>query len=358
MTTVLIMAGGTGGHVYPALAVAQALIAQGVRVVWLGSRAGLEATVVPAAGIEMEWLEIKGLVGTSWRRKLAMPVMLLRALWQAAMVVHRCLPAVLLGMGGFVAGPGGLAGWLLRRPLLIHEANARAGLTNRLLGPFATRVMCGFEHTAGLGRDPVWTGNPVRPAIAALPAPVTRGVGRAPQLRVLVLGGSQGAVVLNQVLPAAVQQIPQVERPVLLHQSGGGRAQALCGAYAEAGVEAQVVEFIDDMARAYGETDVIVSRAGAMTVSEICAAGVAAILLPYPFAAGDHQSANAAFLTTSGAAVAISAAEVTPGRVAREIMRLAVDRAQVLQMAQSARRLARPEATERVTQQCLKAAHA
>jgi UDP-N-acetylglucosamine--N-acetylmuramyl-(pentapeptide) pyrophosphoryl-undecaprenol N-acetylglucosamine transferase len=358
LTTVLIMAGGTGGHVYPALAVAGALRERGVRVVWLGTRSGLEARVVPATGIDIEWLDIKGFIGTSLRRKLVMPGMLIRALFQALVVIRRRVPDLVLGMGGFAAGPGGVAAWLTRRPLIIHEANAVCGFTNRLLAPLARQVLSGFEGTAYLGRDALWTGNPVRPKISALAPPAERGLGQGARLHLLVLGGSQGAHALNEVLPGALSQATHEPLPEIVHQCGVGQADEVYKAYCEHGIKATVVEFIEDIDAAYANTDLVIARAGAMTVSELCVAGLPAILLPYPYAAGDHQRANAALLVRCGAAVVVEAANMNETHMAAQIDRLMRDRSQLLQMANNARRLAQPDATAKVVEQCLENARA
>ncbi len=353
MTTVLIMAGGTGGHVYPALTVASALRARGVEVFWLGTRSGLEARVVPAQGMIIEWLDVKGLIGTTWRRKLAMPWMLIRAVFQALAVIRRRMPDVVLGMGGFAAGPGGIAARLTRRPLVIHEANAVSGLTNRLLAPLAQRVLAGFEDVSRLGPGTLWTGNPVRPDIVAVAMPAERGLAQAQQIRLLVLGGSQGAQIINEALPSALQRAAHGAMLQVTHQSGAGRDDSVRKAYRQAGIQATVIAFIDDMAGAYSSADLVIARAGAMTVSELCAVGLPAILLPYPHAAGDHQSANAMFLARAGCAVVISAADLDSIHLATEIDRLVQDRVLLRQMAERSRALARPDATERVVKQCL-----
>ncbi len=356
MRTLMIMAGGTGGHVYPALAVARALAGRGVSIVWLGTRRGIEARVVPAAGYPVAWIRIRGLRGKGVVGWLLAPLRLALALAQAVAAILRHRPDALLGMGGFAAGPGGLAAWLLRRPLLVHEANAIAGLTNRLLARLADRVMTGFPACRGLSGDKViYTGNPVRPEIAALPAPEARLPAAPPaRLRLLVVGGSQGARVFNQTVPAALGRLAPERRPEVWHQCGRGNGEATRAAYRAAGVaDARVEEFIDDMARAYGWTHLALCRAGAMTVAELAGAGCPAILVPYPHAAGDHQSANARFLADAGAALLIPQAEFDAGRLADHLAALAGDWEGVRRRARRAHRLGRPQATSEVARICL-----
>ena len=354
MKTVMVMAGGTGGHVYPALAVAESLIQFGIKVVWLGTRTGLEGRVVPAAGIEMEWIEVKGLRGSGWLRKLWLPLMLGRALIQAHAAIRRQRPMALLGMGGFVAGPGGLVAWLMRRPILIHEANTRAGLTNRLLAPLARSVMCGFPATVGLGEQAEWTGNPVREEFLAFPTPAEHYGQQADEvLHVLVIGGSQGARVLNQVLPLAMARLQPEQRPKLVHQCGRGRSAALEEQYRQLQMDAEVPEYIDDMAAVYRKADLVICRAGAMTVAEICATGLAALLVPYPYAAGDHQKTNADYLASKGAAIAMDESDFSAQQLARTVGELQNDRARLLLIGEKARALARLDAAQKVTARCL-----
>ena len=353
----MIMAGGTGGHVYPALSVAEHLRAQGIEVVWLGTRRGLEARVVPNAGFQMEWLEIKGLVGTSWMRKLAMPWMLLRAVTQALGIMRRRMPDAVLGMGGFAAGPGGIAAWLLRRPLVIHEANAVCGVTNRLLAPFSKHMLTGFENVRHLGTRAKWTGNPVRQEIVRSTS--TKDPANAAQpLRLLVLGGSQGARSINELVPRALGDSHFRSGLIITHQCGRDREAEVSRAYEDIQIPARVVPFIEDMSSAYREADLVIARSGAMTVTELCAAGLASILLPFPFAASNHQAANAQVLSSAGAAVVIEASILDQHRLAKEIDRLLGDRNLLLEMGYAARKLARPDATAEVAGYCLELAHA
>ena len=353
----MIMAGGTGGHVYPALSVAEHLRAQGIEVVWLGTRKGLEARVVPNAGFQMEWLEIKGLVGTSWMRKLAMPWMLLRAVTQALGIMRRRMPDAVLGMGGFAAGPGGIAAWLLRRPLVIHEANAVCGVTNRLLAPFSKHMLTGFENVRHLGTRAKWTGNPVRQEIVRSTS-TKESADAAQPLRLLVLGGSQGARSINELVPRALGDSHFRSGLIITHQCGRDREAEVSRAYQDIQIPARVVPFIEDMSSAYREADLVIARSGAMTVTELCAAGLASILLPFPFAASNHQAANAQVLSSAGAAVVIEASILDQHRLAKEIDRLLGDRNLLLEMGYAARKLARPDATAEVAGYCLELAHA
>ncbi|KAA3627563.1 MAG: undecaprenyldiphospho-muramoylpentapeptide beta-N-acetylglucosaminyltransferase [Proteobacteria bacterium] len=350
---VMIMAGGTGGHVFPALAVAGWLRERGVEVTWMGTQAGLEARVVPAAGIPIEWVQVTGLRGKGMIGWLLAPVRLLRALMQALAILRRCRPRAVLGMGGFVTGPGGLASWLLRTPLLIHEQNAIPGLTNRLLARMAKRVMEAFPGTFVPSPKVVSTGNPVRPEIAALPEPALRGAATGKPLRLLVLGGSRGAVALNRVVPEAVAALAPQCRPEIWHQVGERQLEQGRAAYRDAEVEARVESFIGDMAQAYGWADLVLCRAGALTIAELTAAGVAALLVPYPHAVDDHQSANARWLVAQGGAELIPQPLLSAGLLAEHLQQLDQDRERLLAMAEASRRVAQPEATDRVGTQCL-----
>jgi UDP-N-acetylglucosamine--N-acetylmuramyl-(pentapeptide) pyrophosphoryl-undecaprenol N-acetylglucosamine transferase len=354
MSTVLIMAGGTGGHVFPALAVAAELRARGHAVRWMGTRNGIEARLVPAAGIEVEWLSISGLRGKGLTTLVAAPVNLVRALWQAWRALRRVEPVAVLGMGGFVSGPGGLAAWLTRTPLVIHEQNAVPGLTNRLLAPLADRVFEAFPGSF-LRSGVECVGNPVRAAIEAIGAAPHASAAR---LRVLVLGGSQGALVLNELLPAALARLPTAARPLVRHQAGARGHAACAAAYQQAAVEAEVTPFIDDMAAAYAWADLVVCRAGAMTVAELAAAGRPALLIPLPTAVDDHQTANAHYLADAGAAVLLPQAALDAARLATELARLDADRAALAHMALAARSRAVPDAALRIADAVLALARA
>jgi UDP-N-acetylglucosamine--N-acetylmuramyl-(pentapeptide) pyrophosphoryl-undecaprenol N-acetylglucosamine transferase len=350
---VMVMAGGTGGHVFPALAVAERLRERGAEVFWLGTRQGLEARVVPAAGIEMEWIDVHGLRGKGALGWVLAPFGLGRALAQAAGILRRRRPDVAMGLGGFASGPGGLAARLMGIPLVIHEQNAVPGLTNRWLARWASRVLEAFPGSFPARRRARETGNPVRAAIATLAAPAQRLADRSGPPRLLVLGGSLGAQALNEILPQALSRLTSGQRPLVRHQAGRGKAEVTEAQYRADGVEAEVCEFLDDMAAAYGWADLVVCRAGALTIAELAAAGVGAILVPYPHAADDHQSANARFLSSVGAAEQIPQSELTPQRLAERLSAMLADRPRLLAMAEAARAKARPAASETVAEACL-----
>ncbi len=349
--TLLVMAGGTGGHVFPGLAVADCLRRRGWRVVWLGTRDGMEAGIVPRHGYPMAWVRFAGLRGKGPGALLLLPLRLAIACWQCGAALFRHRPDVALGMGGYVSFPGGLMAALLRRPLVIHEQNAVSGLTNKLLARLARRVLTGFPGVLPRGE---WCGNPVRREIAALPDPATRYRRRSGPVRLLVVGGSLGAAALNQVVPQALALLPEQERPQVLHQSGAAHLETLRQAYAAAFVSAETVAFIEDMAAAYAEADLVVCRAGALTVAELAAAGVASVLVPYPHAVDDHQTANARFLAEGGAAWLIPQAELTPLRLTALLQE--ARRESLLAMASKARALTRPDAALRVAEVCAAAA--
>jgi len=352
---VMIMAGGTGGHVFPALSLAGLLRSRDIEVVWLGTRAGIESRLVPAAGIDVEWIDIGGLRGKGLSTLLAAPIRLARALWQALTAVRRHQPRVVVGLGGYVTGPGGLAAWLARRPLVIHEQNAVAGLTNRILARLATRVLEAFSGSFGPGTQATTVGNPVRTEFFGLPAPSVRYGSRQGPLRVLVVGGSQGAQRLNAVVPEAVALLRGEVDVQIRHQTGTRTLESTREAYASHGIAAEVSAFIDDIAMAYGDADLVICRAGALTVSELAAAGVASILVPFPAAVDDHQTRNARCLVERDAAVLLPERELTPQRLASELQRFATDRASLCQMAERARQIARPDATEALAKACFSA---
>lgn len=358
MTSVLIMAGGTGGHVYPGLAVARVLHHRGVDVVWMGTRQGLEARVVPSEGFHMEWISIQGLRGRGISRWLLLPLHLLIAMGQALKVFLRRRPSVVLSMGGFVAGPGGLIAWLLRKPLVIHEANAVAGWTNRWLALFAQRVLCGFPESFGNRPGTRHVGNPVRAEIAQLPKPEDRLNRHEGPIRVLVLGGSQGARKLNMTVAKACESMPVSERPALWHQCGRDWLEETQAAYATMTDSVKLVAFIEDMASAYAWADVVLCRAGAMTIAELTAAGIGAILVPFPHATDDHQTANARYLTEHDAAILLPETECTPQRLQTIFHDLAGNRNTLTQMAVSARACSTPGADEAVARICQDLAHA
>lgn len=350
----LIMAGGTGGHVFPALALARLLRRQSIEVVWLGTRRGLEARIVPAEPIPIEWLSVGGLRGKGLGTLLAAPLRLGLALLQALRIMWRRRPCVVVGLGGFVTGPGGVAAWLTRRPLIIHEQNAIAGFTNRCLAHLAREVLEAFPGSFGAGVRARAIGNPVRAEITEARAPAARFAERGGAIRILVIGGSQGAVRLNTVVPLALASLPKSIAVEVRHQSGSRWHETAERAYAAAGVRAEVTPFIEDMAAAYEWADLVVCRAGALTISELAAAGVGAILVPFPAAVDDHQTANARYLVNGGAAVLIDDRELTAGRLAAELARLCASRAPLLAMAERARALARPRAADELAEACLR----
>jgi UDP-N-acetylglucosamine--N-acetylmuramyl-(pentapeptide) pyrophosphoryl-undecaprenol N-acetylglucosamine transferase len=322
--------------------------------VWLGTRRGLEARIIPAERIAIEWLSIGGLRGKGVLTWLAAPFRLAIALAQALAVMRRHRPSAVVGLGGFVTGPGGVAAWLTRRPLLIHEQNAIAGFTNRCLAHLAREVLEAFPGSFGAGIKAQAIGNPVRADISAVPPPATRFAARTGAIRLLVLGGSQGATRLNAVVPFALARLPEGVTIEARHQAGERWLDPARQNYASAGVRASVVPFIDDMAQAYAWADLVICRAGALTVSELAAAGVGAILVPFPAAVDDHQSANAAYLVREGAAVLIAERDLSAERLAAELGRLCAGRGKLLAMAERARLLARPRAAEELAQACLK----
>ena len=354
---VLIMAGGTGGHVFPALAVALVLRDRQRDIVWLGTRRGIEARLVPAAGIATEWIQVEGLRGHGAARWLVAPLTLLRAVSQALAIVRRVRPSVVLGCGGFVSGPGGVAAWLTRTPLVIHEQNALAGLTNRWLARIAGTVAQAFPGSFGPSARVVTTGNPVRREIAGLESPQARFAGRSGRLRLLVFGGSQGAAALNRIVPRAVAMLPDAVRPAVLHQTGAAGLEQTRALYRELGVAADVRAFLDDMAAAYADADFAITRSGALTVSELAAAGLGSVLVPFPAAVDDHQARNAGFLVQAGAAVMIRESQLTPERLAAELLGVLEDgRDRPLAMAQAARTVAITDAADRVAGLCIAAA--
>jgi len=349
---ILIMAGGTGGHVFPALAVAKYLREHGVLVSWLGTQKGIEADVVPAAEFEIDYISVTGLRGKGLVGWFFAPLNLTRALLQAISILRKRRPCAVLGMGGFASGPGGIASWLLRTPLLIHEQNAIAGLTNRILSKFASVVMQGFPATFSQ-KNALHTGNPVREDIVALAAQQQKHNSIHDPLHVLVFGGSLGAQALNEVVPQALATIPEQQRPVVKHQAGKRHLDNARQAYASSGVEADVVPFIDDMASVYQWADVVICRSGALTVAELAAAGVASVLVPYPYAVDDHQTANAAYLADAGAAMLVPQTELTVERL-KNIFQIFMQRPEALQqMSQEAKRQAQLQACAVVAEKCM-----
>lgn len=353
---VLITAGGTGGHVYPGLAVARALQEQNIPVVWMGTHKGLEARVIPEAGIDMVYLSVNGLRGKGMTTLLVAPFQLSKALYQSFAIMRKVKPSAVLGMGGFVAGPGGLVAALMGKPLLIHEQNAIPGLTNKLLSKFSRRILEGFTgtfpHSEALKDKIIGIGNPVREDIAAVEAPQARLGDRWGRVNVLVFGGSLGAQVLNDVVPMALDEIPLDKRPVVRHQAGKNKDEATQDTYRKMQVDAEVVPFIEDMAEAYEWADLVICRSGALTVAELAAAGVASIMVPYLHAVDDHQTANAKYLSDTGAAVLMPQTELTSDGLAEVLIELCGNRNRLIEMGIKARKLAKPKATQEVAALC------
>lgn len=347
MKTLMVMAGGTGGHIFPGIAVAEALRAKGWRIVWMGNPDGMEARIVPARGYDVAWVRFGALRGKGLMRKLLLPLNLLSGFWQALRELRRVRPDVVLGMGGYITFPGGMMAALLGRPLVLHEQNSVAGLANRVLAGVADRVLSGFP---GVLKKAAWVGNPVRGEITAVAPPAERFAGRSGPLKVLVVGGSLGAAVLNDTVPQALARLPVESRPQVVHQAGEKQIEALRAAYARAGVEGDLRPFIDDMAQAYAEADLVICRAGALTIAELAAVGAASLLVPFPHAVDDHQSGNARFLAERGAAYLLPQTELDAERLAGILASL--DRPQLQQMAEYARAQAKPQATEAVARIC------
>jgi UDP-N-acetylglucosamine--N-acetylmuramyl-(pentapeptide) pyrophosphoryl-undecaprenol N-acetylglucosamine transferase len=343
------MAGGTGGHIFPGLAVADEMRAAGWEVVWMGARGGMEERLVPPRGYRTAWIRARAARGKGLLQKLLLPANLLFSFWESARHLRRIRPNVVLGLGGYVAFPGGMMASLLNRPLALHEQNAIAGLANRVLSTVSDKVMVAFPGALRRGE---WTGNPVRSEIAAIAAPEERFRGRAGPLRILVVGGSLGAQALNEAMPKAIALLER--KPTVVHQSGEKHLDALRRHYAEAGVDGELVAFIDDMARRYAEADLVICRAGAVTIAELSAGGMASILVPFPHAVDDHQTANARFLADRGAAVLLPQKEVTPDKLAAILRTL--DRRTLLDMARKARALGKPEAARLVAERCMELA--
>ncbi len=353
---VLVMAGGTGGHIFPGLAVAQALQAKGWRVHWLGARGlsgspSMESQLVPARGFALSLLDFSGFRGKNAWAMALMPLRLLRACWQSARVLRTVKPDVVVGLGGYVTVPGGLMAALLRKPLILHEQNSVAGLANKLLARWADRVYTAFPGAfAEAFKLARWIGNPLRTEFVGLPGPAARYGARRGPLRVLVLGGSLGAAALNEVVPKALALLPEPARPMVLHQSGQKQIEALTSNYAASGVQAELTPFIDDTAKALADADLVICRAGASTVTEIAAVGVAAVFVPFPAAVDDHQTSNARFLSDQGGGWLVSQPDLTPDRLARMLQK--ADRPTLMAAAIAARKMEKTGATQSIVAAC------
>lgn len=345
------MAGGTGGHVFPALAVADYMKVSGWRVVWLGTKGGMEAMLVPQKGYDIEIIDFSGLRGKNFITWLTLPLRLLLAFWQSTKVLFQIRPDVVLGMGGYPAFPGGIMASLLNKSLLIHEQNSIPGLANKILAKFADKVLLGFPDAIRNEKKVIFSGNPVRNEISQLDTPDKRYAGRSGKLKLLIIGGSLGAQALNAIVPLTLKLIPENMRPLVTHQAGRKHLETLKKNYAEAGVEGDLVVFIEDMAVHYADCDLVICRAGALTIAELTAVGTASILVPFPHAVDDHQTSNAKFLSDKDAAVLLPQNELTPQGLAQLLMGLT--RKQLLGMAMKARELARPNATRLVAEACM-----
>lgn len=349
---VLIMAGGTGGHIFPGLAVAEVLRKQDIPVRWLGAEGGMETRTVPAAEIELDVVAITGLRGKGLMRWVRMPFLLLRAVWQARRVLEANRPGCAVSFGGYAAAPGGIAAWTKGIPVLVHEQNRIPGLTNRLLTRFARKILQGFPGTFSPKQSAIDSGNPVRHEVAAVEEPQTRLAGRSGPVRVLITGGSQGAMVLNKVVPGALKILSPSLAMEIRHQAGAKRVDEALEAYASAGVKADIQPFISDMAEAYAWADLVICRSGALTVAELAAAGVAAVLVPFAHAVDDHQTRNAEYLSEAGAAVILTQTSLDAQVLASALEPLLSDRAVLLSMAVAARSKALPDAAEKVVEAC------
>lgn len=356
---ILIMAGGTGGHIYPALAVADNLKEKGFELFWLGTSKGMESKVVPEHGYPLLKINVAGVRGNGLLRLLFTPFMLVIALIQALMIMVRVRPVVVLGMGGFASGPGGIAAWLMRIPLLIHEQNAIAGLTNRLLAPFAVSIMAAFPDAFKNSDKLTITGNPVRVDITNIIVPENRYTNReANKLKVLVLGGSLGAKKINEVLPNALSRLANEYQFEVKHQCGEKHLADTEIAYKASAIDVEVMPFIKDMAEVYSWADIVICRAGALTIAELAATGVASVLIPFPYAVDDHQTANAKYLSNSDAATLVQESQLSVETLNEILTKLYQAPEKLVHMAMQARSLAKPSATDDVAKLCMEAIHA
>ena len=350
--TALVMAGGTGGHVFPALATARCLEQQGVSIHWMGTQKGIESSVVPNAGIQLHTIDVQGLRGKGRLSLLLAPFKLAKAIWQALKVVREIKPDVVLGMGGFASGPGAVAARLLRIPLVIHEQNAVAGMTNRISAKLAQRILVAFPGAFSGAVKTEQTGNPVRGAILDLPSPEVRYGQREGAINVLIVGGSLGAKAINDIVPEALAELSLEERPTVWHQTGKQHYEAAQEKYSALDVTARVDAFIEHMDEAYGWADLVICRSGALTVSELAIVGVPALLIPFPFAVDDHQTGNARYLEEAGAAWIIQQSDLKKDDLVK-ILRNKTDRSALLEMALKARSVAKPNASIDVAEACL-----
>jgi UDP-N-acetylglucosamine--N-acetylmuramyl-(pentapeptide) pyrophosphoryl-undecaprenol N-acetylglucosamine transferase len=343
----LIMAGGTGGHIFPGLAVAQALRDKGWRVHWLGTPGSMESRLVPPRGFPLELIDFSGVRGKGLRTLALLPLRLAKAFWQSIQVVRRVRPDVVVGLGGYITFPGGLMAVLLGKPLVLHEQNSVAGMANKVLSAVAARVFTAFPNVLAKGQ---WVGNPLRAEFLTQAAPEQRFAQRSGPLQVLVVGGSLGARALNTVVPQAVALIPEGQRPVVTHQAGEKQIDELRANYAAAQVQATLTPFIDNTAKAFADADLVICRAGASTVTEIAAVGAAAVFVPFPFAVDDHQTTNARFLVSQGGGWLLPQTEMTPGRLADLLQK--TERATLVQHGLAAQKMQKLQATDAVVAAC------
>ncbi|MCC2675802.1 MAG: undecaprenyldiphospho-muramoylpentapeptide beta-N-acetylglucosaminyltransferase [Ramlibacter sp.] len=347
MKTALVMAGGTGGHIFPGLAVAEALRARGWTVHWLGAPGSMESQIVPKRGIPLETIDFGGVRGKGVKTLVLLPLKLLRAFWQSIRVVRRVKPQVVVGLGGYITFPGGMMSVLLGKPLVLHEQNSVAGMANKVLAGVADRVYSAFPDVMKKGQ---WIGNPLRAEFLRQPPPEQRFAGRTGPLKVLVVGGSLGARALNEIVPQALARIPAAQRPHVLHQSGAKQIDELRANYQKAGVQAELTPFIDDTASAFAEADLVICRAGASTVTELAAVGAPALFVPFPSAVDDHQTTNAKFLVDAGGGWLVQQKELTPDTLAP--MLITIRREELLRRAIAARKLQKTQATEQMVAAC------
>lgn len=351
---VLIMAGGTGGHIFPGLAIAKEFQERGIEVHWLGTQEGLEAKIVPEAHFPLHSIQIKGVRGKGIRNGMAAPWRIIKAIFQSMKIIHAIQPDVILGLGGFVSGPGGIASWLLRRPLVIHEQNAKVGTTNKWLSHVATKTLEGFPNTFKKSKKVITIGNPVRPEIIQTGNDKQVSSNRAskPKLNLLVLGGSLGASALNQIIPQALSQLDKLVRPNVIHQSGDKHLPETIRFYADNHVDADIRPFIHEMDKVYDWADIVLCRAGALTVSELCVVGLGAILIPFPYAIDDHQTTNAHYMVKNNAAFLLQQKELTVDKLANLLKELCSNSEKCVAMAKAAFRLRQPDASKRVLKIC------
>ena len=354
MQPVMILAGGTGGHVFPALAVATELRQRGVPIIWVGTEKGIESKVVPAAGFQLAYMHVQGLRGKGLIQYLRAPIIISKALLEGLHIVKKYNPCALLGMGGFVSGPCGLIGVILRKPLIIHEQNAVVGLTNRILAPLSKVMFTGFPIQYKKARSE-YTGNPVRNELMSMAEPTVRLTRPGKRKRLLIIGGSLGSLALNTVLPVAIKILSQTMQIDVWHQTGANKRERVVWSYQQDDMHVQVDEFINDMSKAYAWADLIICRSGAITLAELAAVGLGSILVPYPYAVDDHQTANARSFVEQGAACLLPESEMTAEKLASLLQTILLDEKRLVEMAKAAKKLSQTNASKRVANACMDA---